>query len=96
MIEPVDILGRPIKIGDIIAWGHSVGRSSSGLTIGRIEKINFSWKPDMLRRAVRCDQLRATQYTISIDVIETTGYRIKSSSVPILNVKNIVKLEEIV
>ena len=85
--NPSDLLGNPIAPGDTIAWGTTYGRSAA-LCVGRIERINFSClKPEYSKSGRRgpsfyadpadhyepCEQRFADRYTITIEVIKTTG-----------------------
>lgn len=99
MIVPKDIHGRELREGDWIGWAHTQGSSrmkrTAALTTGRIAKINFSHYPLGHRGcAIRCDQHRATKYTLLIDAGATTGPGVSRQRV-IVNIKNVVKLEPV-
>lgn len=85
--NPSDLLDRPIKPGDIVAWGTTYGRSAA-LCVGRIERFNFSClKPEYQGRRnspypgtgygaycyEKCEQKDADRYTITLEPIKTTG-----------------------
>lgn len=90
MIEPVDIHGEHLKVGDWVGWAHTVGSSRmkrrAALTTGRIKSICFS---DDNRR---CPQFAAKRFTLTIEVERSTGNGICPTRV-IVNVQNVVKLK---
>jgi hypothetical protein len=97
--NPTDLMDRPIKEGDIVAWGTTYGRSPA-VAVCRINKIRYvknscaetNWK------RIEVPQDVADDYTLQLEVIKTTGYgssgrngTSKLKSVQI--VKNVVLLE---
>jgi hypothetical protein len=68
--NPSDIFDRPIKVGDIVAWGTTWGRSPA-LCVARIERINFTREEGY--KNVKCDQAMAERYTLTLRPIVTTG-----------------------
>jgi hypothetical protein len=64
MNQPKDKLGQPVNVGDIIAYGHALGRCA-GLRIGRILRLQEP-DPNASRWAVRANW-RATVIGIDDD-----------------------------
>lgn len=72
--NPTDLLERPIKPGDIVAWGTTYGRSAA-LAVCRIERIRFI-KPRYGTHGenVECPQDEATDYQLVLRPIKSTGF----------------------
>lgn len=72
--NPTDLLGRPIKAGDIVAWGTTYGRSAA-LCVAEIERIRFVHKPsgNSWDKNVECDQAIADDYQLVLRPIKSTG-----------------------
>lgn len=68
--NPTDLLDRPIKEGDIVAWGTTYGRSA-GLCVARIEKIRFV--RTVYSKRIECRQDEADDYTLSLRPLKSTG-----------------------
>lgn len=71
--NPTDLLDRPIKVGDIVAWGTTFGRSAA-VCVARIDDILFkhlelgsydTWE--------KCDQHEAEKYTLRLAPLKSTG-----------------------
>lgn len=69
--DPRDLMGEPIAIGDIVAWGTTAGRSAA-LTVCQIVKIRFTKKVNS--RNKECPQGMAEEYTLLLRPIYGTGY----------------------
>lgn len=105
MIEPRDLLDRPLAVGDLVVVGMTAGRSPAVL-VGAIVKFRFTC--EMPRGRSECQQQQADQYTVSISPLKSTTYLPDKvwdgvSHVPrtephkttsIRRVDNIVKLEK--
>lgn len=68
--NPADIFDRPIKVGDVVAWGTVFGRSPA-LCIARIEDIVFTRKERY--ENVKCERHEADRYTLRLRPIQSTG-----------------------
>jgi hypothetical protein len=72
--NPTDLLGRPIDVGDIVAWGTTYGRSAA-LAVCVIEKIRFIRKEigRVYDKNIECDQSIAEDYQLVLRPIKSTG-----------------------
>jgi hypothetical protein len=71
--NPSDLLGQPIAVGDVVAWGTVWGRSPA-LCVARIEKIRFVTKNgDKFDKNVECSQQAAEDYQLVLRPIKSTG-----------------------
>lgn len=75
--NPTDLLGRPIKVDDIVAWGITRGTSGAGICVARIDKIRFirpappgNWRVVN----VECPQHLAEDYTLRVQPLVSTGH----------------------
>lgn len=76
--NPTDLLDRPIRAGDYVAWGTTYDRSPA-VAVCRIDKIRFIRKlPGAGRygadKNVECEQYEAEDYQLRLEVLKTTGY----------------------
>lgn len=69
--NPSDIFDRPIKVGDVVAWGTTWGRSPA-LCIARIEDIVFT-QTHGYGNNVKCERHEADRYTLRLRPIHSTG-----------------------
>lgn len=89
--KPVDLLGRPIKVGDFVAIATLRTRSAN-MTVGPIDKITFKRRVD--GEWFPCPPAAAEKYTITVEVYQTTGYRYGSMRTTTLqNVEKVVRLD---
>lgn len=81
--NPTDLMGRPLDVGDYVAWGISRGSSGVAMSVGRIERINFTrpkieydWegKPYEGSKNEPCCPPHAKRYTVAIKPLSTTSY----------------------
>jgi hypothetical protein len=72
--NPTDLLGRPIAVGDVVAWGTTWGRSPA-LAVCVIEKIRFIAKEngESWGKNIEVDQWLATDYQLMLRPIKSTG-----------------------
>lgn len=73
--NPADLLGQPIKPGDIVAWGTNYGRSAA-ICICVIDKIRFAKDADTGNwrvRTVECERHEATKYTLRLRPLKGTN-----------------------
>lgn len=78
-MNPMDMLGQPIAVGDFVTWAVSIGRSV-GMDVGQIVKFRFTDKnPASYGRSREVRQDRATGYTVSIRPIIGTAHRSEDS-----------------
>lgn len=68
--NPTDLLGRPIKVGDVVGWGTTYGKSAA-LCIATIEKIRFIRAGYGKNKEV--PQAQADGYQLQLRPIQTTG-----------------------
>lgn len=68
--NPCDLLDRPIREGDIVAWGTTYGRSPA-VAVCRIDKIRYVRKVNY--KNVECSQWEAEDYTLRLEVLKSTG-----------------------
>ncbi len=73
--NPSDLLGQPIAVGDIVAWGTTYGRSAA-ICVAEIVKIRFirksgEWNSYNGNKEV--DQAQADAYTLQLRPIKSTG-----------------------
>lgn len=77
MIEPKDLLGRPIQEGDLVARSVSGYGSSPSMTVGRIVSVDFRCKnpdPNNWRKVnIKCSQAQADSYTLRIETLVEEG-----------------------
>lgn len=72
--NPTDLLDRPIKVGDIVAWGTTWGRSPA-VAVARIHKIRFIAKDNgkSWGKNIEVPQKMAEDYQLVLEVIKSTG-----------------------
>jgi hypothetical protein len=72
--NPTDLMGRPIKPGDVVAWGTTYGRSAA-LAVCVIEKIRFITKEngESWGKNIEVEQWQATDYQLILRPIKSTG-----------------------
>ena len=74
--NPSDLLGRPVAVGDVVAWGTTAGKSAA-LCIAQIAKIRFTREVKTgtyPTRRKECPQSEAEAYTLSLRALKSTGY----------------------
>ena len=91
--NPVDLLGRPISVGDYVAIATVAYRSAS-LTVGRIEKLNFRRKATDTYEWIPCPQHAAEKYTVTIEIFQTTAYSSKRTTT-LQNVDHVLRLDNV-
>lgn len=69
--NPSDLLGRPIKPGDIVAWATTIGKSPA-MAVARIDSIRWTRQDPFKRKNVECPQLVAEDYQLRLSLIKTT------------------------
>lgn len=71
--NPTDLLDRPIKEGDLVAWGTTYGRSPA-VCVARIHKISFRAKdPTGRKSSIEVPQQFAEKYTLQLQPLKSTG-----------------------
>lgn len=108
--NPSDLLGRPIKAGDVVVWATQFGRSPA-IAVCVIDRIRFT-RPSTGGnwRVVNeeCEQWQAEDYQLYMHQIKSTSYsgqadtdfnghwKISPDARPnrVQLVKNVVKLED--
>lgn len=72
--NPKDILGSPIEPGVFVVWPRSIG-SSSGISIGRVERVNFKrLAPGSSYLWDKCQQHQAERFSLTLQPFATPSF----------------------